>query len=62
MYSTYCVVELAESVGPAGSETTVGDSGIAAMQVVEPGAQVLVYSQVNIVEGFLAMMKFGGLF
>ena len=30
------------------------------MQVVEPGTQLLVYSQLKIVEGFLAMMKFGG--
>ena len=30
------------------------------MQVVEPGAQLLVYSQLKIVEGFLAMRKFGG--
>ena len=80
--STYCVVELAQSIGPAGSETAVGDSGIAPVQVVEPvscnliclvtigyivqmvepGAQLLVYSQLKIVEGFLAMRKFGGLF
>ena len=30
------------------------------VQVVEPGAQLLVYSQVKIVEGFLAIMKFWG--
>ena len=30
------------------------------MQVVEPGAQLFVKSQLKIVEGFLAMMKFGG--
>ena len=60
--STYCVVELAQSIGPAGSQTGVGDSGVAAVQVVEPGAQLLVYSQLKIVEGFLAMRKLGGLF
>ena len=30
------------------------------VQVVEPGTQLLVYSQLKIVEGFLAMMKLGG--
>ena len=30
------------------------------VQVVEPGVQLLVYSQLKIVEGFLAIMKFGG--
>ena len=30
------------------------------VQVVEPGTQLLGYSQLKIVEGFLAMRKFGG--
>ena len=34
---TNCIVELAKSVWSACSETTVGDSGVAAVEVVEPG-------------------------
>ena len=37
---TNCIVELAESVWPACSEATVGDSGVAAVEVVEPGGPI----------------------
>ena len=37
---TNCIVELAESIWPTCSEATVGDSGVAAVEVVEPGEGV----------------------
>ena len=44
---TNCIVELAESIWPTCSEATVGDSGVAAVEVVEPGE--LVYIGLNLI-------------